>query len=152
MLSDISPTAQACTTADKNVVSNSSADRAAQQAALASLGFAWDGTNWNDFEKLDVSGSSVNFATQLYGITYVAFHFGGSSSVGNATAFYRFDAGQGAGLDSLGINVKALSNAIVYSTGLPGAVPEPATWTMMILGFGGVGALVRRRRVATSLV
>jgi hypothetical protein len=25
-------------------------------------------------------------------------------------------------------------------------VPEPATWTMMIIGFGGVGALMRRRR------
>lgn len=25
-------------------------------------------------------------------------------------------------------------------------VPEPATWAMMILGFGGVGALMRRRR------
>jgi hypothetical protein len=25
-------------------------------------------------------------------------------------------------------------------------VPEPATWTMMIIGFGGVGALIRRRR------
>jgi hypothetical protein len=26
------------------------------------------------------------------------------------------------------------------------AVPEPATWLMMILGFGGIGALIRRRR------
>ena len=28
------------------------------------------------------------------------------------------------------------------------AVPEPATWTMMILGVGGIGALARRRRAA----
>jgi len=27
-------------------------------------------------------------------------------------------------------------------------VPEPAAWAMMILGFGGVGALLRRRRTA----
>ncbi len=27
-----------------------------------------------------------------------------------------------------------------------GAVPEPATWAMMIIGFGGVGALMRRNR------
>lgn len=27
-----------------------------------------------------------------------------------------------------------------------GAVPEPAGWTLMILGFGGVGALLRHRR------
>jgi len=32
-------------------------------------------------------------------------------------------------------------------TGAPvtGAVPEPATWTMMILGFGAVGAALRRK-------
>ncbi len=27
------------------------------------------------------------------------------------------------------------------------AVPEPATWAMMILGFGGVGATLRQRRI-----
>jgi hypothetical protein len=27
------------------------------------------------------------------------------------------------------------------------AVPEPATWLMMIMGFGGMGAVLRRRRV-----
>ena len=27
-----------------------------------------------------------------------------------------------------------------------GFIPEPATWAMMILGFGGVGAMLRRRR------
>jgi hypothetical protein len=26
------------------------------------------------------------------------------------------------------------------------AVPEPATWTMMILGFGGIGSIIRRHR------
>ena len=29
---------------------------------------------------------------------------------------------------------------------LTAGVPEPATWALMILGFGGVGALLRRRR------
>lgn len=28
----------------------------------------------------------------------------------------------------------------------PPPIPEPATWAMMILGFGGVGAVLRRRR------
>jgi hypothetical protein len=32
--------------------------------------------------------------------------------------------------------------------GTPGAVPEPASWAMMIAGFGLVGAAVRRRRAA----
>ena len=30
------------------------------------------------------------------------------------------------------------------------AVPEPATWGLMILGFGGAGALLRRRRAALA--
>lgn len=30
-----------------------------------------------------------------------------------------------------------------------GAVPEPATWAMMLLGFGGIGMTIRRRRKAT---
>ena len=30
--------------------------------------------------------------------------------------------------------------------GSMGAVPEPATWAMMIMGFGAVGAMIRRRR------
>lgn len=31
------------------------------------------------------------------------------------------------------------------------AVPEPATWGLMIVGFGGVGAVLRRRRAAVAL-
>ena len=29
-----------------------------------------------------------------------------------------------------------------------GAIPEPSTWAMMIMGFGGAGAVIRRRRSA----
>jgi hypothetical protein len=32
------------------------------------------------------------------------------------------------------------------SSALAGAVPEPATWAMMLVGFGGLGAMLRRRR------
>jgi hypothetical protein len=34
---------------------------------------------------------------------------------------------------------------------LTGAVPEPATWGMMVLGFGLIGAAARRRRVRTQV-
>lgn len=30
----------------------------------------------------------------------------------------------------------------------PSAVPEPATWAMMLIGFGGMGAMLRRKRPA----
>ena len=32
-----------------------------------------------------------------------------------------------------------------------GGVPEPATWAMMLLGFGGLGAMLRRRRGQVAL-
>jgi hypothetical protein len=35
-------------------------------------------------------------------------------------------------------------------TGGGGAVPEPASWAMLIAGFGLVGAVARRRRVVTA--
>lgn len=34
------------------------------------------------------------------------------------------------------------------ATLLPGAVPEPATWAMMLVGFGSIGVAIRRRRPA----
>jgi hypothetical protein len=32
----------------------------------------------------------------------------------------------------------------------PGGIPEPATWAMLIAGFGLVGAAARRRRAALA--
>ena len=43
---------------------------------------------------------------------------------------------------------------IRYATldiGSVGGVPEPATWAMMIIGFGGAGAMLRRRRGVLTL-
>lgn len=41
------------------------------------------------------------------------------------------------------------NGATRYGAGsfISGGVPEPATWAMLILGFGGVGAALRRRRL-----
>ena len=44
------------------------------------------------------------------------------------------------------------SNALFGITALDvGAVPEPATWAMMILGFGLVGGAMRRRKTAHTV-
>ncbi|WP_243445868.1 PEPxxWA-CTERM sorting domain-containing protein [Polymorphobacter arshaanensis] len=125
------------------MLSNSPADIFAQTTHLAGLGFAWNG-NWNAVEKISGLGGShsVDFATMLHGISYVAFHFGnGTGGPGNVTAFYMIDAG--ASTDVLTLNYNASSNAVLYSTG---TVPEPASWALMIAGFGMVGAGLRRRR------
>jgi hypothetical protein len=32
-----------------------------------------------------------------------------------------------------------------------GGVPEPAAWSLMLAGFGGLGAMLRRRRPALAV-
>lgn len=39
---------------------------------------------------------------------------------------------------------------VTFSAAQGGAVPEPATWAMMVLGFGGIGGALRARRRSPS--
>lgn len=66
------------------------------------------------------------------------------------------------GLETFVLNKTGLKAFLYYSDagvqidnlaleGTIAAVPEPATWAMMILGFGGVGATLRRRRHTLAL-
>ena len=121
-------------------------------SALAALGVS--SGIWS--EKLpSLSGNEINFSTLLTGLTVIGIHYGGGSRLGNATSFFKFNAGTG--VDSFTFDINGLSNAAVFSTGgdVPdpqGSVPEPATWAMMMLGFGAVGAMLRRRKsVPTQL-
>jgi hypothetical protein len=100
----------------------------------------------------------INFGETLYGDTIVGVHFGaGQGSPGrgfgppnrqgnptnvDTSVFYRFNAGT-AGINSFTLNFNASSNATLFVTG--NAVPEPATWAMMLGGFGLLGAASRRR-------
>jgi hypothetical protein len=54
-------------------------------------------------------------------------------------------SGIGAGYTAYADNVTA--NGTTYNFE---AVPEPATWAMMIMGFGAAGSVVRRRRQALA--
>jgi hypothetical protein len=47
-------------------------------------------------------------------------------------------------------NNDPLLDKIIFDGAVGGAVPEPATWAMMILGFGLVGTAMRRRKTAVS--
>ena len=61
--------------------------------------------------------------------------------------FYGFAFTTGSRLNSYGFETAA-NTAITATT----AVPEPATWAFMILGFGAVGAAMRYRRRRTTSV
>ena len=100
-----------------------------------------------------LTGNTVNFTQQLYGDTIVSIHYGNVTDVlgnklNNVTAFYRFDAGHGAGVDSFTTANGALSNATLYSTGTARvtAVPEAETYAMMLAGLGLMGVVARRRK------
>lgn len=44
-----------------------------------------------------------------------------------------------------------VSGEIEQMVAVASAVPEPATWAMLVLGFGGVGAVIRRRRAPRNV-
>jgi hypothetical protein len=155
---DITPNAQACLGFyGGQYLSGNAGDVAVQKEALGLLGFVWDGTTVVE-EFSGLSGSDPTFLTSLNGVSWLAIHWGGGADSplpngGSSTSFYRFDAGTD--LHTVVLNYGSSSDAKLYFTGNEnpggGPVPEPATWAMMLVGFGGMGAVLRRNRRQAQL-
>ncbi len=131
---------------DKNVLNGSDDGIDSQKDALGQLGFDTVGFDFNSFFKIDsLSGGNVT-GLPMYGETIFGIHFGGGSVLGNVTAFYKFDAGAD-GTTTIPFATQGSSGFVLYQTGEPGVpgVPEPATWALLIAGFGLVGMASRRR-------
>ena len=64
----------------------------------------------------------------------------------NATAASLF-----ANPDFSGLTSQQIAGIVNFGAGQSGAVPEPATWAMMVLGFGAVGGALRSRRRTAAL-
>jgi hypothetical protein len=112
---------------------------------------------------LDGTGSITDFsdslAAQILSYNYtgseVAHFFGifqGGSGLNCPTCnntyqlFYNPDGFTSGTFDlSLYFNNPGISHIDLFDGGDP-SVPEPATWAMLLLGFGGVGLAMRRRR------
>jgi hypothetical protein len=146
-LGSFSPAANACYGfVSGNVLDNSPTDVGIQTAALASLGLTF--TNFNDYLKILPASNAtfLDFGQPLYGDTIIGIHFGNGSGVGNSTGFFRFDFGSS--INGITFSIPAVSDVVLYKTGDPPttAVPEPATWATMLLGFGAIGFAARRRR------
>ncbi|MDP3749321.1 MAG: PEPxxWA-CTERM sorting domain-containing protein [Phenylobacterium sp.] len=156
---DIDPVADDCsgwwtgTDGNSNLLTGTASDIADQIAALAELGFVWDG-NWAAVDTLttkispEVDGFTYDFDTPLNGTTYIGIHKGVGGSF-DGTAFFKLTANN---LDTFKLNLNGGSSAVLYQTG--GVVPEPATWAMMIIGFGAAGTMLRsnRRKMALAAI
>ena len=89
---------------------------------------------------------SGNFPTDLTGVTNAASY--GWTQDRYAGAGFAFPTSTSSG--GYGQNGIALVN---FSIAQGAAVPEPATWAMMLMGFGAIGVSLRRRkRVAFAQV
>lgn len=146
----VNPDAVACAGYyDGNLLGGSPDKVADQNAALDALlgggGFTPD-IVWADIEGtkdfFDLSGGVLNFDSALLGQTIIGIHFGGAGEFENSVSvLYLFNFA--APTTSITLNQDGFSDAVLYRTG---GVPEPATWAMMLLGFGAVGFTMRRRR------
>ena len=90
---------------------------------------------------------TLNFTiTSLSNLTFT------SNTVDGKQVFFGVDVAQDLGNGQRGTGMigatLCVTEACGHEGGGGGGVPEPATWAMMLLGFGGMGAILRRRRQA----
>jgi len=97
-----------------------------------------------------ISGSNSGFATIVTGF---------DPYVGTGTVDFTFGSTKNFTLtpSAATLNLLALvggAATLTYNYSLPVTpptdVPEPASWAMMLFGFGGMGALMRRRRTTVA--
>ena len=139
-----------------NLLNGSAEEIANQQAAIDSLpgDFQFDG-DWGALAGNTIlsltNGNQLNFGETMFGLTIIGAHFGNvAGDAGNVSVFWLFDFGtEGADFVTLD-DPTGWSNATLYTTG--SGVPEPATWGMMLLGFGAAGTAMRRSRRKTALL
>ena len=95
-----------------------------------------------------LSGQSVNDLT-FSSITFNGVQGTTSVADGQASAHVGFQPVSQGGLQELvitGVGGSAATFGGTVSFVLNSAAPEASTWALMIVGFGGAGAVLRRRR------
>jgi len=130
---------------------NGGANTTSQITDLGTLGFTWDGSTVFDTISGLNGGNPSFIGSPLSGITFIGIHYGAGGNSPDGTAFFKINAAPGTTSLTLDPPFQATSDLIVYATGIAGGVPEPATWAMMLVGFGGLGVLLRRRRHEKAL-
>ncbi len=121
-------------------------DSAVLGALPTHAGLVWtDGRGTITFEAFDASGISLGTLTGNHADAAQTGETGEDRFYGvtNQAGISRIRITNTSG----GIEADHVQYGFRLAT-VPGAVPEPATWAMMILGFGAVGGILRRRTQA----
>lgn len=104
-------------------------------------GYAGRSGDSNAYLTVSAGGESATFLDTINTWTQETFTFHGTGS-DTLTIAAQTDPGNWF-VDDVSVNGPAVAS--------PGAVPEPASWAMMIVGFGMIGAGVRYQRRRTVL-
>jgi len=123
---------------------------AAIQAAIWAIAVPTKAVTVNS-TNLTTSGGYLSYASQYaaYQAYFAEYVSGNYTSLADANdSFYVIsDYDQGAGDPN---NGGRINQAFAIGWPVDAGVPEPATWGLMIMGFGAIGAVLRRRRQATA--
>ena len=98
----------------------------------------WTSAAFNGFRLFDIDGTIPDFVATIGAGSAI----GASALTGDANNAY---------LNWQGANFTPQSTVTINFAAAAGAVPEPATWAMMIGGIGMVGGAMRRRKVSTKV-
>ena len=116
-----------------------------------------DGFSWIEVSFGGVSASAVNFVVSLLGEADQTFNGTIIDHTANGENKFAFQTSDNEAITNLAYSfVDGTSNDIrqvrINPTTGPNAVPEPATWAMMLLGFGAAGVSIRRSRRRKALL
>lgn len=106
----------------------------------------WSGvTNNTDVTAMNLTGYTFNVGNSGGG-TYDDWFYTAPIVLGNG--LYDFFTGTNCCIDTMynSVRIQVTGITSVPPGTIGGAVPEPATWAMMLLGFGAMGSTIRRRR------
>jgi hypothetical protein len=122
-----------------------------QWAGIAGQLAPFDGTN--DFAGLDsISDSGTGFDATSAAITNLSGYIGTGDVIGSLDVSVGVTSGTYAYSFVSAYNVTNANAFITYTYNPAGGVPEPASWAMLITGFGLTGLAARRRRRTAAAV
>ena len=125
------------------------------------LDYTTEAAHWveNNGQANGIGGPLVFYLHDAAGLTFAGLNFNVDpdtgkllSPLGSGNHFLSNPAGWWFTADIYDGATKTTYNVAARDafTQTTGAVPEPATWALMIMGFGAAGAMLRRRRLALA--